>query len=106
MKSGLFSVVAITSLIFAGNALAGDLPAAAIGKCGACHAVDKKGVGPSYMAIADKYKGDADAAKKIAENTIKGGALGWKMGAMPPKGLGATDAEITSIAEYIAGLAK
>ena len=37
----------------------------------------------------------------------KGGKFGWKaaMG-MPPKGMGATDAEIKAMAKYIAGLAR
>jgi cytochrome c len=104
MKSIILSMVAATGLIVAGASLAADMPAAAKAKCGACHTLDKKGVGPSYMDIAAKYKGDPEAASKIAAGTTKGGALGWKMGAMPPKGLGATDDEIKAIAAYIAGL--
>ena len=29
--------------------------------CAACHAVDKKIVGPAYIDVAAKYKGDKDA---------------------------------------------
>lgn len=106
MKSSIVSIVAIVSLIIVGSALAADMPAAGKAKCGTCHAVDKKVVGPSYTDIAAKYKGDADAAGKIAANITKGGAFDWKMGKMPPKGLGANEAEIKSMAEYITGLAK
>jgi len=106
MKSIILSMVATTSLIIAGSSLAADMPAAGTAKCNVCHALDKKAVGPTYMDIAAKFKGDADAAGKIAASTIKGGAFGWKMGTMPPKGLGATDDEIKAIAAYIAGLAK
>lgn len=106
MKSIILSMVATTSLIISGVSMAADMPAAEKAKCAACHALDKKGVGPSYMDIAAKYKGDPDAAGKIAAATTKGGALGWKMGAMPPKGMGATDDEIKAIAAHIAGLAK
>lgn len=97
---------AAAGLVFAGSALAADMPADGKAKCGSCHAIDKKGVGPSYNDIAAKYKGDKDAIKKIADGTTKGGDLGWKMGKMPPKGMGANDALIKDMATWIAGLAK
>lgn len=106
MKSSILSMVATASLIISGVSLAADMPAAAKAKCNACHAVDKKVVGPSYMDISAKYKGDADAAGKIAANVTKGGSFGWKLGMMPPKGMGANEAEIKAMSEYIAGLAK
>ena len=43
---------------------------------------------------------------KLAANITKGGAFGWKITNMPPRGMGANDAEIKAMAEYIAGLAK
>lgn len=106
MKSGILSMVATVSLIIAGTSLAADMPAAGKAKCGACHAIDKKAMGPSYMDISAKYKGDNDAVSKIAASVTNGGAFGWKMGKMPPKGMGANDAEIKAMSEYIAGLAK
>jgi cytochrome c len=106
MKSVIPSIVATASLIIAGSALAADMPAAGKAKCGACHALDKKVVGPSYNDIAAKYKGDKDAVSKIDANITKGGAFDWKMGKMPAKGMGANEAEIKAMSEYIAGLAK
>ena len=106
MKSGILSIIATVSLIISGTSLAADMPAAGKAKCGACHALDKKGVGPSYMDISAKYKGDKDAVSKIIAGVTNGGAFGWKMGKMPPKGIGANEAEIKSMSEYIAGLAK
>ena len=35
--------------------------------CTACHAVDKKIVGPAYKDVAKKSKGDAAAPAKLAE---------------------------------------
>ena len=99
-------MVAAAGLVIAGSALAADMPAAGKAKCGVCHAIDKKLVGPSYNDVAAKYKGDADAVNKMVANITKGGAFGYKVGVMPPKGLGATDAEIKMMAEFIAGLAK
>ena len=49
--------------------------------CMACHAVDKKLVGPSYKDIAKKYGGQKDAAARLAEKIIKGGSGAW--GAVP-----------------------
>ena len=85
----------------AGNALAVDMPQEGKAKCGACHAVDKKVVGPAFKDVAAKYAGKADAEKTLIANITKGGAFGWKNGGMPPKGAGATDAEIQSMAKFI-----
>lgn len=106
MKAIMVSMVAAASIICAGAAMAADMPAAGKAKCGTCHALDKKGVGPSFMDISAKFKGDKDAAGKIAASVTKGGSFGWKLGAMPPKGMGASEADIKAMAEYIAGLAK
>jgi cytochrome c len=73
-------------------------------KCGTCHTIDKKLVGPAWKDVAAKYAGKADAEKTLVANITKGGAFGWKLGAMPPKGLGATDAEIQSLAKFIVGI--
>ncbi|GAB3358254.1 MULTISPECIES: c-type cytochrome [Giesbergeria] len=52
--------------------------------CMACHAVDKKLVGPSYKDVAAKYKGDKTAVDKLAAKVIKGGSGTWGPVAMPP----------------------
>src|SRR6185503_4379621 len=41
--------------------------------CLACHAVDKKLVGPSYKEVAAKYRGDKTADAKLFEKVKKGG---------------------------------
>lgn len=105
VNSIIWSLVATASLI-SGYALAADMPAEGKAKCGTCHAIDKSSVAPSFMEIAEKYKGDKDAASKIATSITMGGAFGWEFGEMPAKGLGANDAEIQSLAKFIAGLAK
>lgn len=104
MKSIIASMVAAAGLMVAGSAMAVDMPAEGKTKCASCHSIDKKMVGPSWMDVAKKYKGDKKAAEKIAANITKGGAYGWKMGTMPPKGIGATDAEIKKLSAFIADL--
>lgn len=49
--------------------------------CTACHAIDKKVVGPSWMEVARKYKGDATAEARLIIKVSKGGAGVW--GTMP-----------------------
>ncbi|PND36340.1 cytochrome C' [Paucibacter aquatile] len=51
--------------------------------CMACHAVDKKLVGPAYKDVAAKYAKDKDAATKLADKIIKGGAGVWGPVPMP-----------------------
>lgn len=104
MKSFIATMVAASSLLIAGSAFAVDMPAEGKAKCGSCHTMDKKLVGPAWMDVAKKYKGDKKAADTIAANVTKGGSFGWKMGVMPPKGIGATDAEIKKLSGFIAGL--
>ena len=50
-------------------------------RCVACHAVDKKMVGPSYRDVAEKYKDQTDAAAMLALKVRSGGAGVW--GAVP-----------------------
>ena len=52
--------------------------------CTACHAVDKKLVGPAYNDVSAKYKGDAGAAAKLADKVKKGGSGVWGPIPMPP----------------------
>ncbi len=52
--------------------------------CSACHAVDKKLVGPSYKDVAAKYKDDPQAEAKLIEKVVKGGSGVWGPVPMPP----------------------
>lgn len=40
--------------------------------CSRCHAVDKKKEGPTYRAIAKKYKGQPDAFDKLVKHITSG----------------------------------
>lgn len=51
--------------------------------CMACHAKDKKVLGPSFKDIAAKYKGNKDAPEKLAEKVRKGGSGVWGPIPMP-----------------------
>ena len=101
MKSFIVSM-AVTGVLIAGNAMAVEMPADGKAKCGACHKIDKKSVGPSWNDVAAKYKGKADAEKTLVANITKGGQFGWKQGNMPGKGMGANETQIASLAKFIA----
>lgn len=60
-----------------------DMALATAKNCMACHAVDKKLVGPSYKEVATKYAGQGDAADKLATKIIKGGSGVWGPVPMP-----------------------
>jgi len=60
-----------------------DLQLATAKNCMACHAVDKKLVGPSYKDVAAKYAGKADAVAKLEAKVLKGGAGVWGPVPMP-----------------------
>lgn len=82
MKSIVVSMAVAAGLMIAGSAMAADMPELAKkNNCTACHAIDKKVVGPSWADVAKKYKGDAAAADKLLVKVSKGGAGAW--GSMP-----------------------
>ena len=61
-----------------------DMALATSKNCMACHAVDKKLVGPAYKDVAAKYAGQKDAVDKLSVKIIKGGAGVWGPVPMPP----------------------
>ena len=60
-----------------------DMALATSKNCMACHAVDKKLVGPAYKEVATKYAGQKDAVDKLAAKIIKGGSGVWGPVPMP-----------------------
>lgn len=68
--------------------------------CMACHAMDKKLVGPAYKDVAAKYAKDKDAYKKLAEKIVKGGAGVW--GPVPmPANTQVSPAEAETLAKWV-----
>jgi cytochrome c len=90
----LIASVAVTAPAFADQALA------TAKNCMACHATDKKLVGPAYKDVAEKYKGDKGAVDKLAAKIIKGGSGVW--GAVPmPANAQVNDAEAKKLAAWV-----
>ena len=46
-------------------------------RCVACHAIDKKLVGPVYRDVAAKYRGDVGAPERLAAKVRAGGSGVW-----------------------------
>jgi cytochrome c len=68
--------------------------------CLACHAVDKKVVGPSYKEVAAKYRGDKTAEAKLFEKVKKGGVGVWGQIPMPPNAT-VPDEDIKSLVKWV-----
>ena len=73
--------------------------------CLACHAPDKKLVGPSWKDIGAKYKGQADAPAKLADKVKKGGAGVWGPVPMPPNAA-VPDADVKTLVDWVLAGAK
>ena len=71
--------------------------------CMACHAIDKKLIGPPYKDVAAKYAGQKDAADKLAAKVMKGGSGAW--GVLPmPANPQVNDAEAKQLVQWILSL--
>lgn len=104
MKRTLFTLaLSAAAVLSATSAFAGpaeDLALAGKKNCMACHAVDKKVVGPAYKDVAAKYKGDKTAADKLATKVIKGGSGVW--GAVPmPANTQVNEAEAKQLVAWV-----
>lgn len=71
--------------------------------CLACHAVDKKVVGPAYKDVANKYRGDKGAEAKLIDKVKKGGVGVWGQIPMPPNSA-VPDADVKKLVAWILSL--
>ena len=78
--------------------------------CLACHAEDKKVIGPAFKDVAQKYKGDTGAKAKLVEKVKNGGKGNWTEVtggvAMPPYSPRVAEKDIEALVDYVLGLAK
>ena len=102
MKSVLLSTLLAAGLIASAPAFANKDLATKSG-CMACHAVDKKLVGPAYQEVAKKYKA-ADEAM-LVEKVKKGGEGNWGQIPMPPNDK-VKDEDLKTLVKWILAGAK
>lgn len=71
--------------------------------CTACHAVDKKIVGPSYKEVAAKYRNDKTAEAKLVDKVKKGGVGVWGQVPMPPN-TQVKDEDVKTLVKWVLAL--
>lgn len=106
MMKKIAAVLAAATLMAAGSAVADELEdMMKKNGCNACHAEDKKIIGPSYKDVSAKYKGDATAVAKLSDKVKKGGSGVWGPIPMPPN-TAVKDPDVKKMVELILALKK
>ncbi|NML45193.1 c-type cytochrome [Ramlibacter sp. G-1-2-2] len=97
IKRALLALAALAAV--SAPALA-DQALATAKNCMACHAIDKKLVGPAYKDVAAKYAGQKDAVDKLANKIMKGGSGVWGPVPMPANSQ-VNEAEAKKLAAWV-----
>src|SRR5918999_1675165 len=95
-----FAICATVCTLLGAPAVALSADASALAakyNCQACHALDKKVVGPSYKEVAAKYAGDSGALDKLQKKVKSGGSGVWGAIPMPPNNV--PDADLKALVE-------
>jgi cytochrome c len=83
MKTTLIVTLSAAAALLAVAPAHASLDLAKAKNCTACHAVDKKLIGPAYKDVAAKYATDKDASAKLAKKVREGGVGVWGQIPMP-----------------------
>ena len=103
MNHAFIAQLAIATAVLVAAPAFADQALATAKNCMACHAADKKLVGPSYKEVATKYAGQKDAVDKLAVKIIKGGSGVY--GPVPmPANTQVNEAEAKKLAEWVLSL--
>lgn len=106
LAAAIVTLAATVPGIASADTFAALQPVLSKNACLACHAMDRKMVGPSFADIAAKYNGRADAATYLAGKIKSGGVGTWGQVPMPAQATISAD-ETKRVAEWIAkGAAK
>ncbi len=100
-----FAIAATAFLVTASLPALANLELAQKNACTACHAVDKKVVGPAYQDVAKKYAGQKDALTLVSESIRKGGSGKWGPVPMPAQPA-LSDADVKTLAAWVLGGSK
>jgi len=74
-------------------------------RCVACHAVDKKLVGPAYKDVAARYRGDAEAPARLFAKVRSGGSGNWgEVPMLPHPADKISDENLTAAIQWILAL--
>ena len=97
----LVAGVAAAAVAYGGPARA-DAELARAKNCMACHAVDKKLIGPSYKDVALKYASEKNAGPQLAKKVREGGVGVWGQIPMPANPQVSAE-EATKLVNWILG---
>ena len=97
-KTSFIALVAILS--GTGSIASANADLAKEKNCTACHAVDKKMIGPSYKDVAAKYAGDKEAVGRLTKKVRDGCAGVWGQIPLPPNPQ-VTDAEAETLVKWM-----
>jgi len=100
MKTLAVSVFATLSLCLASSAALASAELAKAKNCMACHALDKKLVGPAYKEVAAKYAADKGADAKLAKKIREGGTGVWGQVPMPANPQ-VSEADAVTLAKWV-----
>ena len=100
MKRALFAQLTMIAAVTAAAPAFADQALATAKNCMACHAVDKKLVGPAYKEVAAKYASDKSAVDKLAVKILKGGSGVWGAVHMPANAQ-VNEAEAKKLAAWV-----
>jgi cytochrome c len=98
MRTLAVTVFATLSLVSGAAFASAELAKAK--NCMACHALDKKLVGPAYKDVAAKYASDKDAVGKLAKKIREGGTGVWGQVPMPANPQ-VSEAEAQTLAKWV-----
>jgi cytochrome c len=98
-------VLVIAAAVLAATPVFASKELAQKNACLACHAADKKLVGPAYQEVARKYAGRKDAEATLAQSIKAGGSGKWGPVPMPAQAA-LSDADAKALAAWVLGGAK
>jgi cytochrome c len=99
MQKRVVLAVALALYTAAGSALA-DAELVKKHNCVACHANERKVLGPSFKDVAARYGAEKGAAEKLAKKIKEGGVGVWGQMPMPPQPQ-VSDADALALAKYV-----
>jgi cytochrome c len=93
-------LVTMALTVAATSVMADGLALAKANICLACHAVDKKLVGPAFKDVAAKYADRKDAVEYLTKKIKSGGASVWGPIPMPAQAQ-LSDAQAKELAQWV-----
>ncbi|MEX3956013.1 c-type cytochrome [Trinickia sp. EG282A] len=101
-RVGVLGIVVVAGWPVGASAAAAPagLDVARSNACLGCHAIDRKLVGPGFAQVAEKYKGDPQAQKRLEAKVRDGGSGVWGVIPMPahPR---MSDADIKTVVQWV-----